>query len=187
MQAYQGESMNGKLHFELDLPVPVVSPDYELSMEPQWKKSYTHMRPPPAMLSKEFLDWLESKHLHPRKWASPLLFYAHPGAATVVHTDVGNPNLWAMNVVLGTGQVDVHWHSVEGEGEHLDADLDYRRYSDDSPIIESTVVTADKLTVSRISVPHSSRNNGSTGTWLLSLRVAPTDLAWPLLKGRMLS
>lgn len=179
--------MNGKLHFEVDLPVKVVAPDFQLQPEPQWRRSYSHMRPPVGMLSEEFKDWMESKHLHPRKWASPLLFYAHPGSATVVHTDVGHRNIWAMNVVLGEGQVDVHWHSVEGEGEHLDADLNYKRYPDESPIIESTVVTNNKVTVSRIGVPHSSRNTGDKGVWLLSLRVAPEDLGWIYLKGRLQS
>lgn len=176
--------MTGQYHFQIDLPMQVLAPEYDLPTVPEARASYSHLRQPQNMLSKEFVDWLESKYLHPRKWMSPLLFYAHPGSRTAVHVDVGCRNIWAMNFIIGEGEVDVNWHSVEGQGEHLDADLNYKRYADDSPILETTVVTNDKVTVSRIGVPHSSRNNGH-GAWLMSLRVAPEDLAWMYLKGRM--
>jgi hypothetical protein len=179
--------MAGNLYFKVNVPVNVVRPEFEFPDVPAWSQWYSHMRPPAvSVLSNEFCAWLESKSMRPRDWASTLLFYAHTNSRTSVHVDVGCWNIWAMNIVLGAGQVDMHWHLPADSGAvGSGSDLNYIKYPETSPIVESTVLDAAEATVSRIGVPHSSVNTG-IGAWVLSLRMAPDDMEWSTLKGCLL-
>lgn len=177
--------MPGQFHFEVDVPVPIVASDFVLPPVPEWSPSYSHVRVSDTILDPQFRVWLERKRLHPKVWASVLLFYAHTGSRTSVHVDVGHANLWAINYVIGPADVSIQWHAPTDAGQHLDADLNYQRYADDSPVVEHVIADSSKLVVSRIGVPHSSVNNGP-GCWLMSLRMTPENLNWSLLKGRFL-
>lgn len=177
--------MPNQFHFQVDLPVRILRADYQLPEVPAWTPTYSHVRADRSILSEEFKDFLEKYRLHPRVYAAPLLFYAHRDSRTSVHLDVGHPNIWAINCLLGPGQVDIKWHNPIGAGLHKDADLNYIRYDDQSPVVESVKCDEHRLVVSRIGVPHSSVNTGE-GCWLLSLRLAPENLNWHLLKGRFI-
>lgn len=170
--------MTGNHYFDIDIPVEIVRQGYEFPPVPAWTPRYSHYRVPAAMLSDEFIQWMESRHLVPRVWSSLILFYAHSGSGTVVHRDLGVVNLWAMNLVLGQGNVGMTWHKPHESGEVRREDLQYVVYPQDSPVLEQTTL---KHTVCRISAPHASFNTGP-GTWLLSLRTIPVNMDWHKLK-----
>jgi hypothetical protein len=161
-------------HFQVDVPVPILASDYHLPVPPEASDRYSYLRVGAEILSPEFLDWLESKGMYPREHLGGILFYAHTGSRTVVHTDDGQQNAWALNCAFGD-TVQMRWHKVVQAVESKDIDLRYTVYAEDSPVVETAVI---KTTVCRINVPHSSLNEGP-GCWLLSLRMAPRDLSWP--------
>jgi hypothetical protein len=161
-------------HFQVDVPVPILALDYRLPAVPETTRHYAYLRVGAEILSVEMLDWLESKKLMPREELGGILFYAHTGSGTTVHTDDGQPNAWALNCAFGD-TVQMHWHKVNEATDTRDTDLRYTVYPEDSQVIETATI---KTTVCRISVPHSSTNEGP-GCWMLSLRMAPRDLPWP--------
>lgn len=171
--------MTGNHFFDVSIPVPVLAAGYELPPAPEWQRHYWHCRPEPEMFSEAFLDWLESKGMKPRTWISPILFYAFQNGCTSVHKDIGNENLWAMNIILGQGAVEMKWHAPNVIGDKREVDLQYFTYPAESRIVEQTMLTG--ATVCKISTPHSSINYGP-GVWVLSLRMAPVNHRFNFLK-----
>jgi hypothetical protein len=160
-------------HNHIDIPVRILRG--EVPPPPtEAVRFYDYERVGRDFVSDDFLDWLESKGFYPRAWSNLILFYAHPHAKTVVHTDNGPPNIWALNCLLTPGDIEIRWHTALG-GTAQTEDLRYVRFDDSSPIIESTKMTN---TLCRIGVPHSSINNTDQGAWFLSYRCMPTNLPW---------
>ena len=163
--------MNAPLYKHVQIPVekkiktlPPIPPNNEI---------YTHIRLSKDDVTDEMLDWLESVGFKPRTWCNPILFYAHAGGRTSVHTDGGGPQIWALNCALDpNAKIEVRWHDTsQSDSVSNSDDLRYNKYDDSSPIIERTMI---QNTACHIAVPHSSVNFGD-GCWLLSLRIYPSS------------
>lgn len=150
------------------IEIPVSKFVKALPPTPDFDPIYRHVRLELADLEEEFVEWQESKGLQPKTWLNPILFYAHPNTRTSVHTDNGGILQWSLNIVLGDSDVEMQWRKAEG-GEVKNPDLDYTKFSDDTPIVKTTRLGR---TLCRIGVPHVSFNHGP-GVWILSLRTAP--------------
>jgi hypothetical protein len=161
-------------HYHIDIPVPIVK---ALPATPQISShSYHYERHVLDLCTDEFISWIENKGFAPRKWSNLIMFYAHPNSRTSIHTDIGSPNIWALNCLLTPGHVEIQWCDAVG-GTTQTEDLKYVTHDPSSPVIERTRM---RNTLCRINVPHASVNHGD-GAWFLSFRCIPANLPFTQL------
>lgn len=127
----------------------------------------------------DFINWLAGKKLRPDLFFAALIFHAFENSTTMVHTDFGGKNIWALNCqITPNTDIKITWHDTEDILHSIRGDLNLDVHPSDSPVITSTSLSN---TLTSISTPHCASSINSTG-WFVSVRVFPYYASWDLLE-----